>query len=98
MTLSDSPGTSPDAVRFRAVIHALAPGMSGASSRASVARSLASRARVSASEDSAVVDGTDVPASRLNEPTVGVRLATAVAPTPLACIDKDALDSRRATG
>src|SRR5690349_14224319 len=83
MTLSDRPGTSPAALRFRAFIQARAPGMSGASSRASVARSLASSARVSASDDSAPDDGDAPPASRLNELLLGVRLATAVAAAPL---------------
>src|SRR5215203_2404755 len=81
MTLSDSPGTSPDAARVRFAIHVRAPAMRGASSRASIARSFASRARVRSS-DASVGDCSDVPASRLNVPLIGVRLATAVAATP----------------
>jgi len=62
--------------------------MSGVSSRFSLARSFASSARVSAC-DASVDDVSDAPASRLNDPVVGVRLATAVAPTPLAWIEID---------
>src|SRR6476620_8294795 len=75
-TLSERPGTELDVVRWRDRIHARAPAMRGARSRASLARSFASSARVSASEDS-VVDARDAPASTLNVPSVGKRLATA---------------------
>src|SRR6185436_16031921 len=57
MTLSDRPGTAPEVVRWRAAIHARAPGMRGVSSRASLARSFASSARVSVSDDSGDVSG-----------------------------------------
>src|SRR5687767_11230917 len=90
MTLSARPGTTPDAERGRARIHARASEMCGARSLASVALSLASSARVSDCDDR-VGDGNDVPANRLNVPPVGVRLATAVAPMPLACTVSDAL-------
>src|SRR4029453_11404407 len=50
--------------------------------------SFMSSTRVSASEDN-VGDVRDVPASTLNVPSVGIRLATAVAVTPLACTVKD---------
>jgi hypothetical protein len=66
--------------------------MSGANSRASLARSLASSARVSASDDSGDVC-VDAPPSRLNEPAAGVRLATAVAPAPVACTVSAARDA-----
>ena len=62
--------------------------MSGVRSRASLARSFASSARVRASDDN-VVDVRDAPPSTLNVPSFGNRLATAVAVTPLACTVKD---------
>src|SRR5512132_3566718 len=91
MTLNASPGTVPDAVRWRERIHERAPGISGVSSRASVARSLASSARVSANDGSAL-DASDAPARTLKEPAVGVRLAEAAAVTPLAATENDVPD------
>src|SRR5690349_21380984 len=87
-TLSERPGTEPDVGRWRDCIQARAPTMRGVRSRASLARSFASSARVSASDDN-IVDMRDAPASTLNAPSVGIRLATAVAVTPLACAVKD---------
>src|SRR6478609_2805485 len=81
-TLSERPGTEPDVVRWRDRIHARAPAIRGERSRASLARSFASSARVSASGDN-VADGRDAPASTLNVPLFGKRFATAVAVTPL---------------
>ena len=95
MTLSERPGTMPVDARVRLAIHARAPAILGASSRASVARSFASSARVRSS-DARVRDcdvASEVPASRLNVPVSGVTLATAVAPTPLAWNVTDARDA-----
>src|SRR5689334_21413354 len=82
-TLRARPGTAPDVVRWRDRIHARAPEMSGARSRASLARSFMSSARVRANGERFDA-ANDAPPSRLKDPIVGVRLDATVALTPPA--------------